>query len=287
MSNAKQKNTASQSKKASVASKLASMVAASSQEENQVAEGMVDDSLSMTQLISELAKQREVLKEDMASLILNSVKPLQTSVDALHNMVNSFQSRLTSPEVIVGENFERLVAAESIINSLKAQNSLLMERLDDLENRSRRSNLRILNIPEGSEDGKDPTIFVSEMLAEIMPEVFANPPPKPAAGKPARAFVLCFHRYRDRELTLRWAGQHEVKFKGFTVRVYPDLSNALAKKRAAFNPVKQALYKERIRFTLLYPARLKVTFKEESFIFETPKDANDFYEKQVLTWKEK
>lgn len=55
----------------------------------------------------------------MAALIT-----LQTLVDALHNMVNSFQSQLTSTEVIVGENFERLVVAESIINSLKAQNSL-------------------------------------------------------------------------------------------------------------------------------------------------------------------
>lgn len=135
MSNTKQKNIASQSKKASAASKLASMMATSSQEENQIEEGMVDDSLSMTQLVSELAKQREVLKEDMAALILNSVKPLQTSVDT------SFQSQLTSTEVIVGENFKSLVAAESTINSLKAQNSLLMEHLDDLENRSRRSNL--------------------------------------------------------------------------------------------------------------------------------------------------
>ncbi|RXN34987.1 putative transposase element L1Md-A101/L1Md-A102/L1Md-A2 [Labeo rohita] len=196
---------------------------------------------------------------------------MQALVDTLHDTVNSFQSRLTSTEVIVGENFERLVAAESTINSLKAQNSLLMERLDDLENRSCRSNLRILNVPEGSESGNDPTVFDSEMLAEVMPEVFTSPPPlerahrslgpKPAAGNPASAFVM--------------------------LRVYPDLSNVLAKKRAAFNPAKQALYKEGIWFRLLYPARLKVTFKEDSFIFETPDDANDFYEKQVLVQKEK
>lgn len=89
------------------------------------------------------------------------------------------------------------------------------------------------------------------MLAEVMPEVFTSPPPlerahrslgpKPMAGKPTCTFVLCFHRYRDRELTLQWARQHEVKFKGITLRIYPDLSNALAKKRAAFNLVKQVL----------------------------------------------
>ncbi|CAM4297548.1 unnamed protein product [Leuciscus chuanchicus] len=259
------RSAASQSKKASVASKLASMVTASSQDENQDSEGNMDDSLSMTQLIAELAKQQEVLK-----------------------------SRLTSTETIAGENFERLVTAESTISSLKAQNTLLLERLDDPENRSRRSNLRILNVSEGSEDGKDPTVFVSELLAEAMADVFTSPPPldrahhslglKPIVGKPAR-----FHRYSDRELAFRWARQHEVKFKGNTLRVYPDLSAALAKKRATFNPVKQDLYQQGIRFRLLYPARLKVMFKGDTcnLIFETPDEANYFYEKQVLAQKGK
>ncbi|RXN31221.1 putative transposase element L1Md-A101/L1Md-A102/L1Md-A2 [Labeo rohita] len=179
---------------------------------------MVDDSLSMTQLVSELTRGP---KGGHGCPDTKFSQTSARSVDALHHTVNSFQSRLTSTEVIVGENVERLVAAESTINSLKAQNSLLMERLDDLENRSRRSNLRILNVPEGSESGKDPTLFVSEMLAEVMLEAFTSPPPlerahrslgpKPAAGNPARAFVMCFHRYRDRELALRWARQHEVK----------------------------------------------------------------------------
>lgn len=90
-------------------------------------------------------------------------------------LCNSFQSRLTSTETIAGENFECLVAADSTISSLKAQNSLLLEHLDDLENRSHRSNLLILNVPEGSEHGKDPTVFISELLAEAMAEVFMSP----------------------------------------------------------------------------------------------------------------
>ena len=52
-----------------------------------------------------------------------------------------------------------------------------MTRLDDLENRSRRANLRILHIPEGSEDGKDPVKFMSELLMQVMgPDVFTAPP---------------------------------------------------------------------------------------------------------------
>lgn len=76
------------------------MAAALSQDGNQDAEGNLDD-------VTKLAKQWEILKEDMTALILNFVKPLQTLVDALRDTVNSFRNQLTSTETIAGENFER------------------------------------------------------------------------------------------------------------------------------------------------------------------------------------
>lgn len=252
------------------------------------------DSLSMNQLVAELAKQRASLKDDMAILIQESIKPLQTSVDGLRDTVNSFQGRLTSAETLAGDNFERLFAAETTIKSLQAQNTSLLDRLENLENRSRRANLRILNVPEGSEDGQDPVTFVSELLRQVMGTgVFANPPdldrahrslgPKPAEGRPPRAFVLCFHRYREKEIALKWARQHEVKYKGNTLRIYPDLSTALAKKRSAFNGVKHSLWQKGIQFRMLYPARLRVAFGGENLSFETPDEAKAFYDRRVAT----
>ncbi|RXN39063.1 E3 ubiquitin- ligase SMURF2-like protein [Labeo rohita] len=173
------------------------------------------DNLSMSRLISKLEKQRTRLKEDMASLIQDSIKPLQASLDTLRETVDSFQHRLTSTEILVGENFERLVAAEATIKSLKAQNSSLLDQIDDLENRSRRANLCIINIPEGSEDGKDPIGFVSGLLKDSMENVFDSPPelecvhralrPRPRAGQPPRPFIVCFYRYQEKEKALQWA----------------------------------------------------------------------------------
>lgn len=93
----------------------------------------------MPHLVAELAKQRSVLKEDISSLILESLKPLQSAVDAIQETVNSFQERLASTEIIAGENFECLNTAETMIKNLKAANQELLDRVDDLENRSRRS----------------------------------------------------------------------------------------------------------------------------------------------------
>ncbi len=135
-----------------------------------------------------------------------------------------------------------------------------------MENRSRRANLCIVNIPEGSENGRDQVEFISELRRESMgADVFQKPPklerahcmlgPKPRSGGSLRpqAFVVCFHHFREKERALRWARLNERKYKGTVLRIYLDMSTALAKKRASFNNIKQVLYQRKIAFRLLYP----------------------------------
>lgn len=250
------------------------------------------DSVSMSQLITELSKQRTNFKDDVATLIQETIQPLKASVDGLRDEVSSFQGRLAAAENLTGDNFQRICEAEAAVKSLQAQNETLLDRLENLENRSRRANLRILNLPEGSEDGHDPAIFISGLLKDVMGDnVFPSPPeldrahraagPRPAAGRPPRPFILCFHRYREKDVALRWSRQHEVKYKGTTLRLYPDLSTTLAKKRSAFNGVKRVLYQRGVQFRLLFPARLRVTFDGESHIFDTPEEAQVFYDRRV------
>lgn len=233
----------------SIASKLATMASAGKSEETPAD----NDGVSMNQLVTELTKQRASIKEDISVLIQESMVPLQTSVNALTETLASFQSRLCATGTLASDNFSALSAAEKTIKTLKEQNATLMDRVDDLENRSRRANLRILNVPENSEKGQSNVKFVSEMLMEVMgQEVFEKPPelerahrslgPKPQEGRPPRPLVICFHRFQEKEKALRWARQNEAKYKDSTLRIYPDISADLARKRAAFKNVKQLLY---------------------------------------------
>ncbi|KAG7505606.1 hypothetical protein JOB18_035675 [Solea senegalensis] len=248
------------------------------------------DTLSMSQLVSELEKQRASLRSDLSTLIQESVKPLQTSVDALHETVTHFNGRLAAAESLAGDNFERITSTEKTVKFLQAQNKSLQDRLDDLENRSRRVNLRIINIPDGSEKGRDPIKFISTLLMENLgPGVFSNRPnlerahrslaQKPGTGGKPRAFVICFHCFQEREKVLHWARQHELKCDGATLRVYPDVSPVTAK---AFNKIKQALYQKGVKFRLLFPARLQVSFEDNTFTFETPEDAHAFYSERIM-----
>lgn len=274
----------------SVASKLATMATAAKSEETQED----DNGVTMSQLVAELTKQRTSIKEDISALIQESIVSLQTSVNALTETMASFQSRLCATETLASENFSALAAAEKTIKALKEQNTTLLDRVDDLENRSRRANLRILNIPENSEKGQPTVKFVSEMLMEIMgEEVFEKPPelerahrslgPKPQDGRPPRPLVVCFHRFQEKEKALRWARQNEVKYKGSTLRIYPDISADLTRKRAMFKDVKQLLYQKKVRFQLLHPARLRVHYEEQTFLFDTPEKAQQFFDQRIAT----
>lgn len=127
----------------------------------------ISDGITMTQLVDELAKQRASLKEDISTLIQESLVPLQTSMNALKETVDTFQQRLTAAESLAGDNFDKLFAAESAVKTLKTQNATLLDRIEDLENRSRRTNLRIINVPEDSEGTEDTVNFMSSMLMEI------------------------------------------------------------------------------------------------------------------------
>lgn len=86
-------------------------------------------------------------------MINESTESLKSSVDSLGQQVSSFNSRLTRTEILAGENFGKLAEMESAVKILQSQSGKLLDKVDDLENRSRRSNLRIINVPKGSEKG--------------------------------------------------------------------------------------------------------------------------------------
>lgn len=46
--------------------------------------------------------------------------------------------------------------------------------MDEAENRNRRNNLRIVGLPEGVE-GKNPTVFVEDLLKGLLPEAQFSP----------------------------------------------------------------------------------------------------------------
>ncbi|KAI4895176.1 hypothetical protein NFI96_005326 [Prochilodus magdalenae] len=132
----------------------------------------------------------------------------------LSEKVASNESRLTEAEnrISAGENSS--VAHSNQLNLHDKRLAQLQAKIDDLENRGRRKNIKIVGLPERAEGSVPLAKFVSEMLPkwldlppEFSPEIerahrsLAMSPPE--RGPPRRVLIR-FIRYPDKE-TVLWA----------------------------------------------------------------------------------
>ncbi|KAF7660787.1 hypothetical protein LDENG_00275320 [Lucifuga dentata] len=87
--------------------------------------------------------------------------------------------KVESTEAQVWEHESRISCLEKTLSSLKAENSALMLKVDDLEGQSRHNNIKILGIPERKE-GTRPAEFVEA--------------PDPAASGGSKLSIPACHR---------------------------------------------------------------------------------------------
>lgn len=56
------------------------------------------------------------------------------------------------------------------------------------------------------------------------------------------------------------------------------MTTSVAKERASFGDVKRSLYEKNVKFSLLFPARLRVDHGGVRRIFDCPMEAQKFYD---------
>lgn len=261
---------------------------------------MASPAESSSTLPPDLERLRTALLSDTTQIVHSLLKteltdalsPVTATLEQVKSYYEAHDQRLREVEDGLNEYSDRMVNVENSMDALRKENILLKEKLDDLENRSRRSNLRVVGIPESLE-GSDPVKFMTEFFTEVLGKDFFPSPlvlsrahrvgPIPTNSTPAktpksRVFLVLFHFFQDKQRILRFGKQQRgLLFRGHKVFFHEDFSVELGRKRAAFNEVKSRLYSKGVRFGLLYPARLRVLYEGKTCFFNTPEDANEFY----------
>lgn len=180
------------------------------------------------------------------------------------------------------------LAQEIHITSAKATETV--NRVEDMENRLRRSNIRIVGIPEKAE-GKNPTDFIETWLADTFGRNNLTPffsverahrvplrPPPPGGND--RPFLLKLLHYKDRDSILRLARQKpNMEIQGARVSIYPDFSAAVQKQRAKYTEVKKRLRALSVIYSMLYPAKLRVVAEGTVHFFENPMMATNWLDR--------
>lgn len=207
---------------------------------------------------------------------------LETTVQAalfkLQSEVQSHAGRLSELEQRVSALEDDNATLGATVNTLAHDNTLIRDKLEDLENRSRRNNLRMVGLSEDipqrdlqhiCEVDLPKSLGLShacrvERVHRLGPDRSLRSPPGDKNKKPPRQTIMKFLDYNDKVDILRAFRKHgsPLEIGGSRLLLFEDFSAEVAKKRRSFSHVCSRLYACKIRFRLLYPATLIINSPE-------------------------
>lgn len=235
---------------------------------------------------TELTKVSKLL-DDMKKSMEGRFDAIESRLTTLQKEHREAEHRMDTLDETVTAVDARITALEATCMDLQVANKSLKTKLNDLEGRSRRLNIRIVGVREG-EEGGHPTEYVSRLIPELLGEDNFDKPvkvdrahrslrPKPAAGERPRIIIAKLHNDRDLATILRLSRQKApLQHQGSRVSIFPDYTAEVTAQRQAFNKVRKMLTETGAKCTLRFPAKLHVEHNSEVKIFESPEDAERF-----------
>ncbi|XP_056420214.1 uncharacterized protein LOC130361355 [Hyla sarda] len=237
----------------------------------------------------------QALAAALVSLITPTIQ--KTLENTIRDTLTQIRTDLGAQEGRIGEMEHRIVALEDensgLATKLRQMDTDLCYvsgKLEDLENRSRRSNLRLVGVTESLLPAD-----LQDFCKSDLPKALGLPhkcrverahrigklPDRNVASKAGvdshpRQVIFKLLDYNDKVSILRAFRKRTtpLTFRNKKMLIFEDFSADVAKRRKAFSNVCTALYNAKRRFQLQYPATLKVHMPDGSFrSYQTPSAA--------------
>lgn len=180
-----------------------------------------------------------------------------------------------------------------MIFALEKSNEMLRREYDDvkdkaekLESYSRKCNIRVHGLIKDVEKGH-PTKYMGDLLSEMFkdkvtldPEVEVAHRVGPEGREGGRTMIVKLLRYKVKEEIIEISKKERTfEARGMKLRITPDLTDMMAKRRASFYTVRGKLWKAGVKNGIIHPATLIITFKGVS------KKFTDYLQAEAY-WKE-
>lgn len=225
--------------------------------------------------------------DDMKKSMEGRLDMIEGHLSTLQNDHGQTQQRLDDVDEALSRADVRITALEATCTELQVANGLLKAKINDLEGRARRQNIRIVGIKEGEEKA-NPTDFVTRLIPQLLGQSNFSKPikidrahrslkPKPQDNERPRVIIAKVHNDCDVSKILRLSRQQApLNYQGSRVFIFPDYTAEVSSQRQAFNNVKKRLTDSGAKCSLRFPAKLQVVYNSEVKVFNTPADAERF-----------
>lgn len=237
-----------------------------------------------SELKSALTDDFNALKSElqgMRSEVANNMKAMRAEVDHIKTDIQDMKGGLSTWS-------DEVTSLQATVSSLKNQVATLKDRCEDMEGRMRRGNIRIAGIEEqpNSSSPKAVAKIIREVL-QLDRDIKVDRSHRALATRNQgdrerpRVIIAKLHYDGDAVEILRKARDGApLSYNGHRIAIFPDYTASVAKARAAFTDVRKALRgRKEIRYGLFYPARLRITHRDEDTEFVDPQKAMDYVKK--------
>uniref|UniRef100_A0A3P8U073 L1 transposable element RRM domain-containing protein n=1 Tax=Amphiprion percula TaxID=161767 RepID=A0A3P8U073_AMPPE len=208
-----------------------------------------------------------------------SLDRLELSVLDLNAKILKQEERQNEAEKRISETEDRGMRHERTLRYLLRRELDLTAHCEDLQNRLRRNNLRIYQVPEGSEQ-RDMLAFIPDLIRRVLnkPDMelkierahraLVSRPRDPTA--PPRSIIVRFLDFTVKENVLRLAwSQKKMLLDGKPIYFDNDYSPELQRKRARVRSMIKQLKAKGVKVKCLYPAQLKIHLETGDKSFST------------------
>uniref|UniRef100_K7E1L7 L1 transposable element RRM domain-containing protein n=1 Tax=Monodelphis domestica TaxID=13616 RepID=K7E1L7_MONDO len=168
----------------------------------------------------------------------------------------------------------------------------LIHKTDNLENRSRRENLRIIGLPEDHDKRKSLDIILQEIIQENCPDILEqegkveierihrSPPVLNPQLTTPRNVIAKFKNYQTKEKILQAAKKKPFRYHRNTVRITQELAASTLKDQKAWNMIFQKARELGLQPRINYPAKLTIFLQGKVWSFNTIEEFQAFIKKR-------
>nr|XP_019586572.1 PREDICTED: LINE-1 type transposase domain-containing protein 1 [Rhinolophus sinicus] len=213
------------------------------------------------------------IQEDIGSI--NNYHPevleIKKSIATLSSRIDTLEERMSNLEDRI-EEFPKdtMQMAKQII---------IKERIRDIEDRSRSSNIRLIGIPEKDNKENGAEEIVKEIIEENFPElkedssleiVSAYRVPSKIDEKrlTPRHILVKFQSYNDKEKVIYASREKkDITYRGIRIRLTADLSLDTLDARSQWGNIIKVLQAKDFKPRILYPAKLAFDFEGKTKVF--------------------